>query len=110
VARTFELADGFEDEILRSQPVRAIVEDRTQAAAERASRLAADDPSTSGQDLHSNIEADVGLDAHGWVGRVNANDWKAGWFEFGTSRQAARPFLRPALEAEVGPVEQGRGQ
>lgn len=108
--RTFELAPDFEEELLHSQPVRAVLEDRTQAVAERASRLAPDDPTTTGSDLHTNITADIGLDARGWVGRVNANDWKAGFWEFGTSEHGAVPFLRPALESEVGPVEAGRDE
>lgn len=37
--------------------------------------------------------------------RINAKDFKAGWWEFGHEGRS-QPFLRPAA-AKVGPLEQG---
>lgn len=104
----FELDPHFEDEILASSAIRDILEDRAEAVASRASKLAPDDPRTVGDDLHSNIKADTDRTGHGHVARVNAFDWKAGLYEFGTRRTPAVHFLSRALEEEVGPLERGK--
>lgn len=101
----FHLDPHFETNFYRSPDVKRILEERTEAVAERARQLAPDDPATEGDDLHSMIEGEVVLEARGFVGRVTSKNFKGGWYEFGTSRQAARPYLRPAAEAEVGPIE-----
>lgn len=88
----------FPQDFLRSAGVRAIVDDRTEAAAVRARQLA------SSQRVKEAIETEVVLESDGYVGRVIANHWISGFDEFGTSERAARPFLRPAVEAEVGPL------
>lgn len=105
----FEEDPNFRGELLRSAEIRAVLEEKATAAAKTASRLAPDDPRTSGADLHSSIVADVELTARGYAARVAALDFKAGWYEFGSSRTRARPFLRPAVEEEVGPLESGGG-
>lgn len=105
--RTFELDPNFERELCSSGPVREGLEEITRSVRHRASELAPDDPRTTGKDLHENIEADVGLGPRGFMGRVNAFDWKAGWYEFGSRRTPAVHFLSRALEENVGPLEKG---
>lgn len=57
-------------------------------------------------DLRDSIEADVALEPDdGYVGRVNAFHFTAHWIEFGTVRTRPRPFLRPATEIVLGPLE-----
>lgn len=104
----FELDPSFEDELLSSAAMANVLEDRAQAVADRASKLAPDDPRTVGKDLHTNIEPDVDRTSHGHVARVNAFDWKAGLYEFGSRRTPAVHFLSRALEEEVGPLERGK--
>lgn len=105
----FEQHPAFERELLRSIEMRRVIEHRTEAVAERASEIAADDPRTVADDLHRMIEAEVEIDAHGAHGRVVSKNFKGHWYEFGASGVPARPYLRPALESEVGPIEKGRG-
>jgi hypothetical protein len=45
------------------------------------------------------IDVDVGADAAGPVGRVNANHWVSLFIELGTVDQPPRPYLRRALES-----------
>lgn len=101
----FVMDPHFEDALMRSAGVREVLEERTEAAARLASDLAPDDPETLDNDLHTSVFADVGLTGHGWRGRVGALNFKGGWYEVGASRVTARPFLRPAVEAEIGPIE-----
>lgn len=108
MARRFHRDPGFERALLASAPIRDLLVDRTAAAAARASDLAPDDPNTGGADLHSSIVADVELGPDGYTGRVTALNFKAPWFEEGATGVPARPFLRPAVEQEVGPIERGR--
>jgi hypothetical protein len=103
--RGFELDRSFDRELMHSAYVHDLLEEKVDAVAEVARDLAPDDPSTAGLDLHTDIEGEVGLTDAGWQGRVNAFDFKAGWYEKGASGVTARPFLRPALEQEVGPLE-----
>lgn len=105
---TFEFNPTFEEELVRSIGVRRVIEDRTEAVAKRASEIAADDPRTVADDLHRMIEGEVEIGAHGAHGRVASKNFKGHWYEFGAAGVPARPYLRPALESEVGPVEKGR--
>jgi HK97 gp10 family phage protein len=52
--------------------------------------------------LRSSIARDLGGDSEGIVARVGTNVEYAPHVEFGTSRQQAQPFLRPALDAVRG--------
>lgn len=104
---TFRRDPAFKGALLRSAGVRDALQDRVGAAAELASQLAPDDPATTGKDLHSSVVGDVGMTADGWLGRVVALNFKAPWFEFGARGVPKRPFLRPAVEREVGKVEKG---
>ena len=100
MAIRFDPDPKFEEEMRRSPDLRAHLEQLAKAAAERAQQLV---PVKTGA-LRDSIEGVVDYDQRGFVGRVDAHDFKAGWVEFGTVRRAARPFLRPAIEAEVGPL------
>lgn len=48
--------------------------------------------------LKSRIDSVVGKDRGMLLARVNSNDYKSHWHEFGTKKMNAHPFLRPALE------------
>lgn len=98
---------NFRDALLRSAGVKEMLEERVGAAADLAAELAPDDPATTDNDLHTSVFGDVDLTQYGWAGRVGALNFKAGWFEEGAQGVPARPFLRPAVEAEIGPVEAG---
>lgn len=99
----FKLDPKFDDELVRSPELRGHLEKLAKNAADRAKQLV---PVDTG-DLQDSIEGVVDFDRRGFVGRVDAHDFKAKWIEFGTVRRPARPFLRPALEAEVGPLAPG---
>lgn len=96
----FDPDPNFETEIIKQAEMRHIVDGLTEAVAARARQLA------TSRRIRDSIEGDVTLERHGFVGRVVAA-FPAPFVEFGTYQQAARPFLRPALEAEVGPLREG---
>ena len=97
----FTFDPGFEAALLRSDGVRDVLEDLVADAADTADGLA---PYLTG-DLASSIYGDVALTEDGWTGRVGATDFKAAWFEEGADGVSPRPFLRPAVEQEIGPIE-----
>lgn len=103
--RGFELDPDFADAYLRSDHVRETLQEYVDDAAEVAARLAPDDPRTITNDLHSSVFGDVAMTSHGWRGRVGASNFKAPWFEEGAAGVASQPFLRPAVEQTVGPIE-----
>lgn len=78
--------------------VKRAIESRTVTATALARELAPDDPSTGTPDLKTGIVSKIGLTGRGWVGRIESRNFKGHWHEFGTSRMAAHPYLRPALE------------
>ena len=49
--------------------------------------------------LRSSITWRLGRDSQGLLGIVGTNVQYAPYVEFGTARQAAQPYLRPALQA-----------
>lgn len=102
----FKLDPDFEQGALATTEVRDIVLDAANRAAARARDLAPEDEG----DLKESIFAEVELTSNGWQGRVGATDFKAAWKEFGTVRESPSPFLRPAVEEEVGPLEPDTGQ
>lgn len=101
----FEEDPNFRAELLRSVGVKTVLEELAGRAAARAAELAPDDPRTQDNDLHSSVYGDVAMTPRGWAGRVGATNFKAPWFEVGSARTPARPFLRPAVEETVGPIE-----
>jgi len=107
MAGRFVRDPGFEAALFVSPEIEAALRDRCDAAAARARDLAPDDPRTGEPDLHTSVFSDVQLTATGYQGRVGATDFKAPWFEEGSARTSPRPFLRPAVEEEIGPVEAG---
>jgi len=100
-----KLDPAFERELLRSDFVRDRLDDAAKKAAAIAADRAPDDPATSTKDLRSSIRGETELGPDGWVGRVVAGDWKAAWYEIGATGVPARPYLRPAVEQTVGPIE-----
>lgn len=104
MARRFVRDRTFERKLLGSRDMRNVLERTGEAIAARARQLAPDDPDTVTDDLRSSIRVDMIDQPDGWTARVVADDYKAAWKEFGTSREAAKPYLRPAAEAELGPL------
>jgi hypothetical protein len=103
----FKLDRTFAARVLSSPGIRDVLEPKAEKVAERARQLAPDDPATTSDDLRSSIRVVLMLRAGGWIARVVATDYKAHWKEFGSSREPAKPYLRPAVEAEVGPLNAG---
>lgn len=101
LGRRFTLDPGFAAAVSRTSQVRDLLDEKATAAAEEAANRA---PFATGA-LAESVFADVALTADGYRGRVGAEDFKAPWFEEGAAGVPARPFLRPAVEAEVGPIE-----
>lgn len=88
LAKLFESSDGpIGKEILR----RTI---RVEGAAKRLC------PVDTGR-LRSSITHELAKDAQGIVGTVGTNVEYAAYVELGTSRMSAKPYLRPALGAEI---------
>lgn len=58
-------------------------------------------PRRSGH-LAGSVKAESGFLNGIATGRVVATDFKAAWKEFGTRRESADPFLRPAMESVTG--------
>lgn len=96
---------GFAEDFLSSTEALKIVEPIANTAADAAKARA---PRRLGH-LIDSIEAEAGFDADGEAtGRVNAHDFKAHWYEFGTRRHPAEPYLRPGMEDATGqPVRGG---
>jgi hypothetical protein len=102
VARSgFRLDPGFADALARTAEVGALVKEKASTAAARAKEIVAVDTGR----LRDSIAGEAALTPRGWQGRVVATDFKAPWEEEGTVRRSARPFLRPAVEQTVGPIE-----
>lgn len=55
--------------------------------------------------LRSSITHDLSVDAQGIVARVGTDVEYGLYLEVGTSKMEARPYLRPALAAELGAPE-----
>lgn len=109
MAARFVLDPSFERRFLASPEVGELIAEAAAEAAERARAMAPDDPATTTDDLKSSVYGDVALTPAGWRGRVGATDYKAHWKEFGSSRERAQPFIRPAVEEVVGPIEAVEG-
>lgn len=62
---------------------------------------------TRSRSVAAGIAVVVGLGPNGFVGRVVGDDFKTGWFEFGTSRIPAEHLLSRALEEVVGSLRGG---
>lgn len=102
-SRTFIPNPLFERQYLASNeadPMLAEVAGNVAAAAAKQARK------RSGS-MADAIEVEVGDDGSGVrTGRINANDFKSHWWEFG-HRGRIDPFLRPAAESVVGKVTGG---
>lgn len=117
----FEMDPKFLEEILKGQEMKDFVMEITDEVAIEARRIARAEAYDEG-DYHDGIEAIPGGSAHGdqgspgmelrtgeadvddvpLFGRVNANDFKSNWIEFGTGDQEAKAPLRRALENTLG--------
>lgn len=104
---------GLDRRLLGHDKVRSRLEQLTGDIARRAAELAPDDPQTGKPDIRSGVDADVDHDDKGvMVGRVNAHDWKSGFWELGHTgpdgRTRQKAFLRPAAESAGFRVEDRR--
>lgn len=99
----FQLDPGFEKAILRDDWVKEELRQRTEEMASKAKTI------TKSKSIRKGIEAVVEFENGRWVGRVIAKDFKSGWFEFGTVKMRARPFLAPAAMALGYHLEASRG-
>lgn len=105
MAIRFEPDPNLESELAREIETRAVLESLASAAAATARQLV---PVRSGA-LRDSIDSEVTTEPTGLVGRVIVGDWKANLVEYGTRLHPARPYLRPAIEAEVGPLQEMPG-
>lgn len=92
----------FAAAILRSADVRDMVKTAADEVGDRAKT------ETTSESIAKGIEVEVGLQDGAWTGRINAKDFKSGWFEHGTVKMRARPFLRKAAMALGYKIEAGR--
>lgn len=95
----------FEADWLASKDALALVEGIASEAAPIAQSLA---PKRESH-LADSIEAEAGLVDGVATGRVNAGDFKAGWWEFGHEGRD-QPFLRPSMEAVTGRPVKGNAK
>jgi len=87
-----------EPAFLRSAIVRHVVTPKGEKVIELAKDLAPKRTDHLADSIEGEwIERDGKL-----IYRVAATDFKAGWTEFGTEKEAAEPFLAPAALAVIG--------
>ncbi len=101
-SRTFIPNPLFERQYLASNEADPMLEDVTGQVAAEAAKNAR---KRSGS-MADAIDTEVGDDGGVRTGRINANDFKSHWWEFG-HRGRIDPFLRPAAESVVGKVTGG---
>jgi hypothetical protein len=101
-SRTFIPNPLFERQYLASNEPDAMLEE---AGGQVAAEAAKNARKRSGS-MADAIEVEVGDDAGVRTARINANDFKSHWWEFG-HRGRIDPFLRPAAESVVGKVTGG---
>lgn len=89
------------EEWKRSEAAKTLVESVGKKVARKADELAPNDPDRPPGTfaLHTSMRAETLLTKDGWICRVKALNFKARWYEFGTSKQEPHPFLRPAALA-----------
>lgn len=92
----FKANPAINAELRRSPGVAKAVERRAKVAAEIARRLA---PRGATGNLADSIDVVRRPSGEGDVFRILVRDFKGHWHEFGTSKMAAHPFLRPGVEA-----------
>ncbi len=97
--RRFTPDRTFEVEILSSTGLGELLQPLTAQVADRARSI------FSSRSVKAGIGVSVGLGPGGMRGRVVGEDFKTGWFEFGTSRIPAERGLGRALEEIIGPVQ-----
>lgn len=106
VARVrFKLDRRGVDQIFREPTMKVFLAELGEAVAARARILA---PFLSG-DLRNSIEVEVVFEAGRWICRVVARDFKGGWWEFGTEKRPAEPYLWPALLEVLAAARVTRG-
>lgn len=95
----FQLDSGFEKAFLRSDLVSGVVKDRAETAAVKVRQ------STRHATIRAGIEVVVGDQDGIVVARIIAKDFKSHWFEFGTVKMRAEPFLVPGVMAAGFKIE-----
>lgn len=102
----FVPARGVVERLASASEMEATLRSRAEDIAREARRIARSEAYDSGA-YHDGIKATSGVERRQAIGRVNANDWKSHFIEFGTSSQPTKAVLRRA--AEVGGLRVDRG-
>lgn len=85
--------------LVRSPAMAAMLKAKAEVCAAEARRIAPVGLYRGGGRYRDSIEAEVGIEDDGLVGRVNAHHFTAWWIEAGTVRMAPFSPLRKALES-----------
>ena len=85
----------FEEELLRSSAVKAVLEELAKAGA----AIYRDGVPVAEGDLRDSVFGTVALTSEGYVGRIGATDWKAALIELGGSLHNPDGSLRRAIES-----------
>ena len=94
----FDYRHAVEGEIARSAEMKDVLYSLAEEGAARARDYA---PVGDG-DYRDGIQPDVVFEENQWVGRVNANDWKSHFIEFGTGPPGPTPAFAPLRKATDG--------
>lgn len=104
------MSDNVDEWVKAFESVTADIEEISDAKAEQFARTAAQlqreaAPVRTGRSKRS-IAVRKGRDREGrfWEFGPTAKGWHLRFFEYGTSRQPARPFIRPAIERAIATV------
>lgn len=92
---------NFAREIAREAAMGAFLKSVADDAASQVRPLVPVDDGT----LRDSVTSDVEMTRDGFQGVVKVGGRKAfywHWIEFGTSREGARPFLRPGVQSAIG--------
>lgn len=95
----FVPSGDLEEELARSTEVKELIEDLLERAKPIAQDLAPKKTGDLQDGIEEEVQGEVGLGEDGFFGILKSTDFKGAWWEFGTSRHDAKPYLRPAVEA-----------
>jgi hypothetical protein len=101
MAISFRYDRGFGNEILRELGFREAIGDIADEIADHAQSIARSEAYDEG-DYHDGIEATVDTGDFNTPARVNANDWKSHWIEWGYQGSPGKAPLRRAAQEVVG--------
>lgn len=100
MTRFFFPNPGFTKDLLNSDGVTKMLTGIGPPIEDEAKRIA----SRRKGFLEKGIHFDVGEDQGQIIGRLNSDDFKSVWYEFGSAKNEADAMLRSSVESNVGPV------